>query len=241
MKDYYKVLGVAETATAEEIKKKYRDIAKKHHPDKNPGDKAAEEKFKEASEAYETLGDVEKRKKYDSMRRLGGMDPRQGNGGGFGFDVDEIRRRYGNGGRGSQGGSRRETTWGFGDVNIGDFMRRAFGGEPGTVEGAEPQTTDDPFFKRKGNDAYVELSINLAQALLGSKVRVRTPSDKRVTIKIPAGVESGKLLRVAGMGYESAHGAGDLYIHLNLNLPKNLTDEQRAEVEKLAQALGLKW
>ena len=95
-KDYYQVLGVAESATEEEIKKAYREIAKKHHPDRNPGDKAAEEKFKQASEAYETLGDKEKRSKYDQFRKLGAMGSRFGGGGG--------RGGFGGGGFGGGGG-----------------------------------------------------------------------------------------------------------------------------------------
>ncbi len=266
-KDYYQILGVSESATADEIKKAYRTIAKANHPDKNPGDNAAEERFKAASEAYDTLSDPEKKKKYDQLRRLGGTG-----GGGFGFgdrggrgttrgadpvwtqedgafddDYADFMRTYGTqsqkqryGGGSSSGGG------GFGGIE--DLLGNLFGGRNRGDAGAassqsvpdEPQPTDDPFFKRKGNDAYVDLSVNIAQALLGSKVRVRTPSGKKVTVRIPAGTEPEKTLRVPSMGYPSSSGSGNLYIRLRLKMPKNLTEEQKSAVAVMAEALGLR-
>ena len=146
------------------------------------------------------------------------------------FGTRTQRERYG--GESSGGG-------------LDDLLGNLFGGgKKATTETAksnEPQPTDDPFFKRKGNDAYVSLKINLAQALLGSKVRVRTPSGKRVTIKIPAGTNPEKMLRVSGMGYQSMAGTGDLFIQFNLTMPKNLTEEQKEAVEGMAEKLGLRW
>ena len=259
-KDYYEILGVAENASIDEIKKSYRTIAKENHPDKNPGDKAAEERFKAATEAYDTLSDTEKRAKYDQLRKLGAT----GSGFGFGFQP-------------GRGGSSRTTSTESGrsfEEEYADFMRdfgtrtqrERYGGESsggsrfgglddlignlfgeGKKESAqstqsnEPQPTDDSFFKRKGNNAYVDLKINLAQALLGSKVRVRTPSGKKVTVKIPAGTEPEKMLRVSGMGYQSMAGTGDLFIRLNPVMPKNLTDEQIESAKTLAEKLGLRW
>lgn len=266
-KDYYQILGVSETATAEEIKKAYRQIAKENHPDKNPGDTAAVERFKSASEAYDTLSDTEKRKKYDQLRKLGATGGGFGFGGGAGrsggstgpvyttsddFDFDSEyadfmreygtrsqKQRYGGGGeRGSSGG-------GFGGIE--DLLGNLFGSRDrggatttGPVE-TEPQPTDDPFFKRLGDDAYVDLSMNLAQALLGSKVRVRTPSGKKVNVTIPPGSSDGKKLRIPSLGYPSMSGAGDLYIRLSLKMPENLTDEQKEAVESMAEALGLRF
>lgn len=267
-KDYYQILGVSDSATADEIKKAYRTIAKANHPDKNPGDNAAEERFKSASEAYDTLGDSEKKKKYDQLRRLGAAGT---GGGGFGFgnrgtarttrgadpvwtqedgafddDYADFMRTYGtqsqkqrHGGGGSGGG-------GFGGIE--DLLGNLFGGRNRADSGAaasqsvpgEPQPTDDPFFKRKGNDAYVDLTVNIAQALLGSKVRVRTPSGKKVTVRIPAGTDPEKTLRVPSMGYPTTSGSGNLYIRLSLKMPKNLSDEQKKAVEAMAEALGLR-
>ena len=250
-KDYYQVLGVSEKATPDEIKKAYRTIAKQFHPDKNPGNKAAEEKFKEASEAYDTLSDTEKRAKYDRLRRLGsvpgfggGGTRGDGGGGGGGMSYEEFMRQFGTASqRERYGGNTGERAGG--DSSFGDIFGNLFNAgrrtrKPDTVESDEPQPTDDPFFKRKANDAYVDLNINLAQALLGSKVRVRTPQGKQVTVKIPPGSDTGKSLRVPQMGYESLQGMGDLYIRLTVALPKNLNDEQKELMQQLADALGLK-
>jgi DnaJ-class molecular chaperone len=243
MKDYYQALGVAETASEEEIKKAYREIAKKYHPDRNPGNKTAEEKFKEASEAYDTLGDKEKRAKYDRLRKIGvggfgGGVP----GGEAGIDYEEFMRRYGGANQAGRGQRTRP-----GDFSFEDLFGNLFGGkgrERATqtrAQPAEPQPTDDPFFKRLGNDAYVDLKINLAQALLGSKVAVRTPQGKRVTLRLKPGLDIEKALRVPNMGYEAQGGRGDLYVRIHLTIPKNLTAEQAEAARNLAEALGLKY
>lgn len=248
-KDFYQALGIAESASQDDIKKAYREIAKKYHPDKNPGNKAAEERFKEASEAYDTLSDPEKRAKYDKLRKLGvgGF----GGGGGFGagapgMSYEEFMRQYGTaaqreryGNKGGGNGSR-----GFGDFSIEDLFGNLFGGKKGRateVETDEPQPTDDPFFKRKGLNAYVDMPINIAQAILGSRVRVRTPSGKKVTVKIAPGTDPEKQLRVPKMGFQGGDGVGDLFIRLHVAIPKNLTDEQKEQMEKLAEALGLRY
>ena len=132
---------------------------------------------------------------------------------------------------------------GFGGIE--DLLGNLFGGKSRTDQSTstipnEPQPTDDPFFKRKGNDAYVDLTINVAQALLGSKVRVRTPSGKKVTLTIQPGTDPDKTLRVPGMGFTGLSGTGNLYIDLTLTVPKDLTDAQKAAVEAMADALGLR-
>jgi molecular chaperone DnaJ len=254
-KDFYQVLGVAEGASQDDIKKSYREIAKKFHPDKNPGNKAAEEKFKEASEAYDTLSDPDKRAKYDQLRKLGMRNPFGGGGNnaggspgfggsGGGMSYEEFMRQYGTPSqRERHGGGAQEE----GDFSIGDIFGNLFGGARSARRGraeapeaAEPQPTDDPFFKRKGNNAYVDLTINLAQALFGSKVRVRTPSGKKITIRIAPGTDPEKSLRVRQMGYVSNEGLGDLFIRVHIVIPKNLTPEQIAAAETFAEALGLK-
>jgi len=259
-KDFYQALGVSEGASQEEIKKAYREIAKKYHPDKNPGNKAAEDKFKEASEAYDTLNDPAKRAKYDQLRKLGAGRPFGGGGGGYGtgfgggaatgvnFDDDyrEFMRQYGTSTQRERFGGEPEQG---GDFSIGDMFGNLFGGgarggrraraqEPAL--GGEPEPTDDPFFKRKGNNAYVDLTVNIAQAMLGSKVRVRTPSGKKVTIRIVPGTDPEKLLRVPQMGYQTSEGVGDLFIRIHVSMPKGLNDEQKEAAEKLAELLGLK-
>lgn len=255
--DYYKILGVPESASADEIKKAYREIAKKYHPDRNPDNAEAEEKFKEASQAYEVLNDADERAKYDRMRKLGaggggfsGFPGFGGGGGGGGRDMsyEEFMRQYGTAAQRERYGAQREeqsSGGGFGDIleSIFDTVRR--GGRnktPHRHEPDEPQPTEDPFFKRKGNDAYAELTINLAQGLLGSRVRVRTPQGSKVIVTIKPGLDLTKRLRIPGMGYVPANGTtGDLYIRLHLALPKNLTEEQEAKVKELVESLGLKY
>ncbi len=252
-KDFYQVLGVGETATQDEIKKAYREIAKKYHPDKNPGNKGAEEKFKEASEAYDTLSDADKRTKYDRLRKLGGGF---GNGGfgfggggagapGGGMSYEEFMRQYGTPAQQERHGGGRESSRNF-DFSFDDIFGNLFGGRRGQsreaqVESTEPQPTDDPFFKRHGNDAYVDVTVNLAQAVLGSKIRVRTPSGKRVTVKIAPGTQPEKTLRVPQMGYQSANGIGDLYIRVHVAMPKTLSDEQKEAMKVFAERAGLKY
>jgi DnaJ-class molecular chaperone len=242
MKDYYQALGVSESASSDEIKKAYREIAKKYHPDKNPGNKAAEERFKEASEAYETISDPEKRKKYDNLRRYGAL------GGAAGGMRPDFGGGFGGSSRG--GGGDDQEIWEPGE-SFSDAFGRIFGAgfRPGRTqqsrpqaeeESSDPQPTADPFFKRKGNNAYVDLTINLAQALLGSRMRVRTPTDQKVTVRIPAGSESGRTLRVPQMGYQIGGGVGDLFIKLHVAIPKDLTDEQKEAARAFAEAMGLK-
>ena len=259
-KDYYEILGVGESATADEIKKAYRRIAKENHPDKNPGDKAAEERFKAATEAYDTLSDQEKRTKYDRLRKLGGVgdggfgfgfrprttsSPGTESGGSFDDDYADFMRNFGTRTQRERYSNQPEGGSGF-SGGLEDLLGNLFGGGKKSsgkqpVESDEPQPTDDPFFKRKGNNAYVDLNLNIAQAILGSKVRVRTPSGKKVTVKIPAGTEGEKVLRVSGMGYQSMAGTGDLFIRLHLVMPKNLSEEEQEAVKEAMEKLGLKW
>lgn len=250
-KNYYEILGVSENATEAEIKKVFRTLAKECHPDRNPGKPAAEARFKEINEAYEVLGDAEKRKKYDQLRRYSAHGAP-----GDSMSYEDFVRNFG--GQSGSGGER-EFTWGFDTGSLGDIFSSLFGGStreqtprsPFTREfrtrstsrpaaSREPRATDDPFFKRKGNDAYVDVPINLGQALLGSKIRVRTPSGQSVVVRIPAGIKPEATLRVRGMGYQSGPAAGDLFIRTHLALPESLTAEQRELVEKLARSLGLK-
>lgn len=247
-KDYYKALGVSESASIDEIKKAYREIAKKYHPDLNPGDKAAEERFKEASEAYDTLGDTEKKEKYDRLRKFGGgMRTGFGGGGRTGFQQDDgmsyedFMRQFGTAAQRERYGGAKQSN--EGDFSFSDIFGNLFKDKKSkSATGKdEPQPTDDPFFKRKGNDAYVELTINVAQAILGSKIRVRTPSGRRVTVRIAAGIDPEKMLRVKGMGFASMTGVGDLYIRIHVAMPKNLTPEQEEQVRAMAAALGLRF
>jgi len=224
-KDFYKTLGVAEKASADELKKAYRKLAKKYHPDVTGGDKAKEAKFKEISEAYETLGDEKKRAQYDEMRSnpfAGGMPGGGRPGGGFpggaqGFDINDLFSQFGGRGAGgrvytySTGGGPNES--GGPDLGgLGDIFEM-FRGQQAGGGGARARQQQP----RRGQDVVAKLDIDLPEAALGAEKSV-TVDGKQLKIKIPAGVTSGKTIRLAGQG-EPAPGKGaqpgDLLIELS--------------------------
>lgn len=361
-KDYYGALGVAETATADEIKKAYRRLAKQYHPDANPNNQVAAEKFKEIGEAYGVLSDAEKRKQYDVMRKnpfagFGGRAQTHGGagapnmGGTINFeDLGDLggisdlfesifqRGRKKTGRAAPQRGSDIEYV-----VEI-PFQTAARGGKititvplteecatcngtgaaPGTKlitcpecggsgnisfgqggfavsrpcpncmgRGQLPQTPcavckgagqlsqnrqiaitvppgvdtgsklrlpgqgersaagagdlivnfkvqPDRFFHRDGLDIIVTIPINVAQAMLGSKVRIRTIDDRKVALKIPAGTQSGTRFRIPGQGIEKNGQRGDQYVHVKVEVPEELTEEQKRAFEEFASKTGLK-
>lgn len=200
-KDYYDILGVDEDASAKEIKKAYRDLARKYHPDRNPDKPDAEERFKEIQEAYSVLSDEEKRKEYDARRRFGGGFGGQG----FGGNGGRQRRSPGGGFdvRFEQGGE------GFG--GIGDIFSSFFGGHGGS--GAQAR---DPFTQRQqssGRDVETTLRISFDDALRGGKREVTLPDGETIRINIPKGVRSGFKIRLRGRGEAGPRGQrGDLYV-----------------------------
>src|SRR3984893_11943402 len=183
-KDYYSTLGVAKTATEKELKQAYRKLARKHHPDVNPGDKSAETRFKEINEAYEVLGDPSKRKKYDEL----GANWRQYEqaGAGAGFDPRQAGGAYNvyGGGPGAQGGGFRTMTEDemrdlFGDANpFSDFFQTFFGGAAGPG-GDEPgrRTRGARSRARAGRDAEQELDLGLEDAYHGTMRRLSISHD----------------------------------------------------------------
>ena len=225
-KDYYEVLGVKKTSPEDEIKKAYRKLAMKHHPDRNSGNKQAEERFKDINEAYAVLSDKKKRAQYDQFGPSG-FSQRYSQEDIFrGFDVsdlfkdlgfsqnDAFSRIFGGGG----GGGRRPKTQyrGFGDL----FGQRGgqnydFGGSyPGGYPDQEPTTG-------KGQDVEMELPLTFQEAAAGGEKKIRFNRGNRieeVTVKIPAGIESGKKLRLSGKGGEGMRGMppGDLYLKVNV-------------------------
>ena len=213
--EYYEVLGVAKTATADEIKKAYRKLALKYHPDKNPGDKAAEEKFKEISEAYAVLSDAEKRKQYDTFGSTGFRQRYSQEDIFRNFDLNDILRQFGFG-----GGFR-----GTGSFHTGGF-RTAGGGSPfegmfgqtmrggGCGGGCGPQPV-------KGGDLTYELTVTLEDVLHGAEKTISLRQNGRsqnVSVKVPKGIEDGKRLRLPGKGGPSSSGGppGDLYLKVHV-------------------------
>lgn len=358
-KDYYKVLGVSPDVSTKDLTKAYRKLARQLHPDANPDDPTAEERFKEVSGAYDVLGDEAKRTEYDEVRRLGPMGGFGGPGGaggpgGFGgaganFNAEDLGGLFGNlfGGGGRRGGGapqgsgpRRgndleaELTLGFTDAISGltttiqltsDVACPVCGGS-GSRPGSTPQmcaqcggrgvnednqgffsfsspcvacggrgsmVTDpctqcsgsgavrrsrdvkvripagvdegqrirlkgrggpgrnggpagdlfvvvhvspDRLFGRRGRDITLVVPVTFAEAALGTKVKVPTVMGDPVSIRIPPGTSSGKVLRVKGRGVETRKGTGDLLVTVEVQIPSELTDAQRTAVEALAAA-----
>ncbi len=306
-KDYYKVLGVGKTATQDEIRKAYRKLAVRFHPDKNPGDKAAEERFKEISEANEVLSDPEKRKEYDEL----GAHWKQ-------YQQGQYRPRSGQGFYGSPGGEYHyefqgdpsdlfgsggfsdffESFFGRGQQGFGDsrgFSNYAHGQHGADLQGEIAISLEEAYhgterivdlgvekirvkiksgaydglqlkvkgkgakghsgqsgnllltirvgshahYERKGDDLYMQLTIDMFTAVLGGKRSVRTINGKDVNIKIPEGTQNGKQLRLRGKGMP-VYGAtrhGDLYIKLQVLLPKHLTRHQKELLTELKSSI----
>jgi molecular chaperone DnaJ len=356
-KDFYQVLGVSDSASQDEIKKAYRRLAKQYHPDANPTNASAAERFKEISEAHSVLSDSEKRKQYDQMRRLGAFDggPRRSSGGprpagapgdvgAEGFDFgdfgglgDIFSSIFGRGGRQAEprgesleavvevpfrvaalggkitvtipvtepcptcsgSGGAPGATWstcpecngrgtisfgqggfavnrpcpqcrgrgkipsqpcptcrGAGDVRTerrvaitvppatetGSRIRLRGQGEssrPGGTPGdliITFQVQPDRFFRREGLDVVCEVPLNVAQATLGTRLRVRTLDGKKVMLRIPPGTQPGRKFRIKGQGLEKNGRKGDQLVGVQLSVPSELTPEQQELMKKFAES-----
>jgi molecular chaperone DnaJ len=360
--DYYQVLGVSDRAEPEEIKKAYRRLAKQYHPDANPNNPQAADRFKQISEAHAVLSDPEKRAKYDQMRKLGAFDRRgaaTGPGAGAG-------REWAPGAEGFDFGD-------FGGLGLGDLFSSIFGrgrkeepaaqaveltlqvpfrtaalggkvpvsvpvtdtcatcsgsgGAPGSTVSACPEckgrgtisfgqggfavsrpcplcrgrgkipsapcpacggagqvrterrlmvtipagsdsgtririrgqgersqgtgrpgdilvtlaVEPDRFFRRDGLDLHCEVPLNLAQAVLGTQVRVRTVDGRRVLLRVPPGTQPGRKFRIKGQGIEKGGRRGDQLVTIRVDLPEQLTPEQETRLKEFAEAAGLRY
>lgn len=361
-KDFYQILGVPDSASQADIKKAYRRLAKQYHPDANPSNPSAAERFKEISEAHSVLSDVEKRKQYDRMRRLGAFEdmPRRrpagapsggvetGDRGGEEFEFgdfgglgDIFSSIFGRGRReeprsdvleavvevpfrvamlggkvpvtipvsetcptcGGSGGAP-GATWstcpecdGRGTISFGQggfavnrpcpqcrgrgkipsqpcptcrgagevrTERRVMITVPPATEtgsrvrlrgqgqsvrpGAAPgdllitfQVQPDRFFRREGLDIVCEVPLNLAQAALGTRLRVRTLDGKKVVLRIPAGTQPGRKFRIKGQGLEKNGRKGDQLVAVQVTVPDGLTPEQQDLLKRFADSAGLQY
>ncbi len=199
-KDYYQSLGVARTASADEIRKEYRKLAMKYHPDRNPNDKQAEDRFKEINEAYQVLSDPQKRARYD---QLGSAYSNYQRGGGTpdGFNWDQWQTRN-TGGSGQQQVNF-DDLFGAGGGGFSDFFSSIFGGMGGGQTNAG---------RRAAPQSYEQtMPITLLEAFKGSK-RILESGGRRLEVKIPAGAKTGSKIRVTG----GAPGGSDLYLKVDV-------------------------
>jgi curved DNA-binding protein len=221
-KDYYQILGVSKNASSAEIKKAYRKLARKYHPDVNQGDKSAENKFKDINEAHEVLSDDDKRQKYD---RFGSEWQRFERAGGSAQDFnwgpwasgrssggtytqtmspEEFSQMFGSGGMGGSGGFSDffETLFGGGRTSSGGF---GFGGNPGQTRSI------------RGRDMEHNVEITLEEAFNGTMRGLQFSDGRSFTAKIPPGVKTGSKVRLSGKGQPGAGGQpGDLYLKINV-------------------------
>jgi molecular chaperone DnaJ len=360
-KDFYQILGISEKATADEVKKAYRKLAKQYHPDANPNKPEAAETFKQISEAHSVLSDPEKRKKYDTMRRLGAFEPGQqraprgggrpggppdedsavfdfGDMGGLGDIFSSIFGRgakreepkgetvevvlevpfrtaamggkipitlsmngpcdtcggsgaapgatmsqcpeckgrgtisFGQGGfavnrpcpmcrgRGKIPSEKCPTCHGAGETQAERRMmitvppgtetgtRIRLKGQGGSGGSGRPagdllvtfQVQPDKFFHREGLDLIAEVTVNLAQAALGTRLRVKTIDGKKVVLKLPAGTQPGRRFRIKGEGVAKGDRKGDMIVTVQVTIPEQLNEEQAELLKKFAESTGLK-
>jgi molecular chaperone DnaJ len=367
-KDFYQVLGVSDSASQDDIKKAYRKLAKQYHPDANPNNAKAADRFKEISEAHSTLADPEKRKQYDQMRRYGAFDgmPRRPSGAGAGAGASRTRGfdpgdaqgfEFGDlgglgdifssifgRGRQEEASSRGDTleavvevpfrvamlggkipvtlpitetcptctgsggapgaTWstcpecqGRGTISFGQgnfavnrpcpqcrgrgqipsekcptcrgageirterrvtitvppgtetgdrvlLRGQGQGNGPGTLAGdiiITFQVLPDRFFRREGLDIVADVPINMAQAALGTRLRVRTLDGKKVLLRIPPGTQPGRRFRIKGQGIEKNGRRGDQLVGVQVTVPDQLTQEQQDLMKRFADSAGLKY
>ena len=218
MKDLYKILGVSENADQATIKKTYRKLAKENHPDVTGGDKKKTERFKEINEAYDVLGDKEKRAAYTRLKNA----PVSSDGMPEGFDPEMFARTFGGGGGGVRMG-RGGAPFGGGAVDVSDIFASLFGDAANRRGGADwGRTRGRP---SRGSDVGGALEVSFAEAAVGTRRRVQTGAGGTVEVSIPAGVESGGRLRVGGQGLPAPTKdgtPGDLYIEISVLPDKHL-------------------
>ncbi|TMC80308.1 MAG: J domain-containing protein, partial [Chloroflexi bacterium] len=215
-KDYYKILGVSKDASEKEIKQAYRKLARKYHPDVNPDNKEAEEKFKEINEANEVLSDPEKRQKYDEMssyyQQYGRPPGAAGPAGARGYEGGRYQYRTVN-----------EEDLGdiFGEQSpFSDFFETYFGSDFAQGRGGQTRTRGRQQRATRGQDVESVIEVTLAEAYKGAtRVFELTESDgstRRIEVKIPPGVDEGSRIRIAGQGVQGTAGRGDLYLIVHM-------------------------
>ncbi len=216
-KDFYKILGVSKDVTPAELKKAYRKLARKYHPDSNQGEATAEAKFKEISEAHSVLADPEQRKEYDAVRAMGGgaRFTAPGTGGQQGGFDDVFGGMFGGGGGGSQQSYTFQQGGGYDDILGGLFggggrQSGRFGTSSGGYRGAGGPT--------RGRDVVATTTIDFITATHGDQITLQTQEGRPIKVKIPAGVADGQKIKLRGKGQPSPDGgeAGDIVLTVSV-------------------------
>ena len=208
-RDPYQELGVPRTASADEVRKAFRKLAKQNHPDTNPNNKEAEERFKRVSAAFDILGDADKRKKFDAGEiDADGRETARGYAGGAG----PWGPGPGPGGfsRRTSGGASSET---FEGVDLGDILGEMFGGRGARGGGAGGGFGG---FSQKGSDVRARLEIDLEDSIRGGKKRIAFSDGRTIDVTIPKGAQEGQALRLKGQGHPGRGGPGDAFIELSI-------------------------
>jgi DnaJ-class molecular chaperone len=243
--DYYKALGVSNSATAEEIKRAYRKLAKANHPDSTGGDKAKESRFKDISNAYDVLGDAKKRALYDEIRAGGGMQQgfpgggytytSQGPGPGV-FDLGDLFGQF-------FGGNARGGRVRVEQVDGGGGRPRGARGPAGRRDAQDAEfeqnvkASDGTWLRVEGSDVASDVRISFDRAILGTVATVAT-IDGKAEVKIPPGTSSGKKLRLRGKGMpDHSGGAGDHYVTIQIDVPDDLDDDAKKALIQLVTRL----
>lgn len=249
MSNYYDILGVDKQASPEDIKKQYRKLAQEYHPDRNQ-DPSAKEKFQQINTAYQTLKDPEKRAAYDNPRPQGIFGGRSGFSGG----LDEMIRRM------AEEAMQNTHTYGtrrsYKMANVDITLEQAFNGTtltfngqpfnvPAGVRTGNQLLIDDivivirvqshPKFQRSQDDLVTSVQISAIEAMLGVECKIKNIDGKTIKVKIPAGIQYGQLVKVAGKGMpnpEFDH-RGDLLVQVAVSIPSNLTDSERDSIMKI--------
>ena len=239
--DHYKVLGVKSDASADDIKRAYRKLAKKYHPDSTGGDKKAETKFKEVSTAYDVLSDPEKRAEYDALRAGGGQPfgagPGAAPGGPAGFDLGDLFSQVFSGGfdGGGGGGGVRYNVYSSsgGPEPFGEEIPFGRARRPRGRPRAEPpserkvRAPDGTELTQRGHDVYSEVRVALDEAVLGAVKSVSTLTGK-ANVRIPPGTSSGVKLRLRNKGADKGGSRrGDHYVTVHIDVPKGVDDEAK--------------
>lgn len=253
-RDYYEVLGLSRSSSEDDIKKAYRKLAMKYHPDRNAGNgqKEAEEKFKEVKEAYETLSDTQKKAAYDSY----GHDAPQATGGFGGMNPEDFQDVFSQifgakGGFGSFTQAKRQTVH-----SVGLTLEQAYSGLTAQIDGAKvqiPAGTRDGTrfyvaeklyqvhvrphtkFKRANNELLVDVEIDSIEAMLGIEAFLEHLDGVKLQFTIPAGIQHGQIVKLNGKGMKDPETDrfGDLMIRISIIIPKSLTDEEKALLKKM--------